>query len=151
MLDVKITLVTHLLVVTPGTCKNRLRCSKWITHGPTYHLKCNDIVSNLIGHFLWSHPVYNQWDKISYFSVTNVAVVRYWGMGRHINDQIWDGVTAATNRTELVSSVKRDDNKLRSFSTPSAARFLKTSPATLNEIIWSVKLITLTRTLGVTV
>ena len=41
-----------------------------------------------------------------------------------------------------MSSVKRDDNKLQSFSTPSAARFLKTSPATLNEIIWSIKLIT---------
>ena len=39
--------------------------------------------------FLWRHPVYNQWD------------VRYWGIGRHIDE----------NRTELVSSVKRDDKQ----------------------------------------
>ena len=64
-----------------------------------------------VGQFLWRHPVYNQWDKISYFSVINVPVVRYWGMGRHIDYQIWDKVPAATNRTEFVSSVKRDDKQ----------------------------------------
>ena len=41
----------NLLVVTPGMCKNRLWCSKWSTHDPPYHSKCNDILSNRIGHF----------------------------------------------------------------------------------------------------
>ena len=49
--------------------------------------------------FLWHHPVYNQWD------------VRYWSIGRHIDDWIRDKVPAWTNRTESVSSIKRDDKQ----------------------------------------
>ena len=79
---------------------------------------------------LWHHPVHNQWDKVSYFSVTNVPVVRYWGAGRQ--QQI------ARNWCRQWNAMI--NNKLRNFSTQSAARFLKTSPATLNEIIWSIKL-----------
>ena len=82
--------------------------------------------------FLWRHSVHNRWDKISYLSVINVPVVRYWGAGRQ--QQI------ARNWCRQWNAMI--NNKLRNFSTPSAARFLKTSPATLNEIIWSITLIT---------
>ena len=82
--------------------------------------------------FLWRHPVHNQWDKISYFPVINVPVVRYWGVGRL--QQI------ARNWCRRWNAMV--NNNLRNFSTPSAAIFVKTSPATLNEIIWSITPIT---------
>ena len=130
---VKITLVTQLLVVTPGMCKNRLWCSKWITHDPPYHSKCNDILSNRIGHFYDAiRSISSETKYLTHFSVINVPFVRYWGADRQ--QQI------AWNWCRQWNAVI--NNKLRNFSTPSAARFIKTSPATLNEIIWSITLIT---------
>ena len=81
--------------------------------------------------FLWRHPVHKQWDKISHFSVINVPFVRYWGADRQ--QQI------AWNWCRQWNAMI--NNTLRNVSTPSAARFIKTSPATLNEIIWSITLI----------
>ena len=96
-----------------------------ITHSATTFCQISSTI-------LWRHPVHNQWDKISYFSVINVPVVMYWGAGRQ--QQI------ARNWCRQWNAMV--NNKLRNFSIPSSARFLKTSPATLNEIIWSITVIT---------
>ena len=139
MFDVKITSVTHLLVVTPGMCKNRLRCSKWITYDPPYHSKCNDILSNRISHFYDAIRSINSETKYLTFQPSMCqSFVRYWGAGRQ--QQI------ARNWCRQWNAMI--NNKLRNFSTPSAARFLKTSPATLNEIIWSITLITANKGTG---
>ena len=70
--------------------------------------------------------------NILLFSYQCAAVVKYWGAGRQ--RQI------ARNWCRQWNAMI--NNKLGNFRTPSAARFLKTSPATLNEIIWSITLIT---------
>ena len=142
MLDVEITLATHLLVVTPGTCKNRLRCSNWIIYDPPYHSKSNNILSNLIGHF---------YDAIR--SITSET--KYLTFQTSMCQSLGIGTRAGILMVKFGTKSQQQqiarnwcpqwnamiNNKLRSFSTSSAARFLKTSSATLIEIIWSIKLI----------
>ena len=70
-----------------------------LLQGPNLRHLLELISTKLHQPFLWHHPVYNQWD------------VRYWGIGRHIDDWIRDKVPAWINRTELVSSIKRDDKQ----------------------------------------
>ena len=143
MFDVKITSVTHLLVVTPGMWKNRLRCSKWITHDPPYHSKCSDILSNLIGHF---------YDAIRSITSETKYLTFQSSMCQSLGIRAWAGIlmtkfgTKSPHQQIAQKWCRRwnamINNKFRSFSTPSAAGFLKTSLATLNEIIWPIKLIT---------
>ena len=114
-------------------CKNRIRCCKWITHDPSYHSKCSDILPNRIGHF---------YDAIR--SITSET--KYLTFQSSMCQSLGIGARAGSNKSHGIDDVSENaamiNNKLRNFSTPSAARFPKTSPATLNEIIWSITLIT---------
>ena len=82
-------LAIHLLVVIwLLACAEIDPCREnMVNELPASHSKCSDILPTLVSHFWWRHPIYTSEShangtKLSYFSITNLTIVRCWGSWR---------------------------------------------------------------------